>query len=75
MWGVLCRLVLHSAVYHLWRARNEIKHNGHPKTEEQVLRLIYWDVRSRISGKGRFAKTSESVKLCLNWNISFSVLV
>jgi len=24
MWGVLCRLVLNSAVYHVWRARNEI---------------------------------------------------
>jgi hypothetical protein len=75
MWGVLCRLVLQSAVYHLWRARNEIKHNGCPKTEEQVLRSIYWDVRFRFSGNGRFAKTRESVNLCLNWNISFSVLV
>jgi hypothetical protein len=37
MWGALCRLVLQSTVYHLWRARNEIKHNGCPKTEEQVL--------------------------------------
>jgi hypothetical protein len=52
LWGVLCRLVLNSAVYHLWRARNEIKHHGHSKTEEQVLRLICWDIRSRISGKG-----------------------
>jgi hypothetical protein len=75
MWGAFCRLVLQSAVYHLWRARNEIKHNCCPKTEEQVLRSIYWDVRYQISGKGRFTKTRESVNLCLNWNISFSVLV
>jgi hypothetical protein len=29
---VLCRLVLSSTVYNLRRSRNDIKHNGHPKT-------------------------------------------
>jgi hypothetical protein len=75
IWGALCRLVLQAAVYHLWRAINEIKHNSCPKTKEEVLQSIHWDVCSRISVKGRFTKTSESVNLCLNWNISFSVLV
>jgi hypothetical protein len=28
----LCRLVLSSTVYNLRRSRNDIKHNGHPKT-------------------------------------------
>jgi hypothetical protein len=71
MWSVLCRLVLNSAVYHLWRARNEIKHHGRPKTEEQVIWLIYWDIRSRISRQGKFMKTRENVALCLSWNIAF----
>jgi hypothetical protein len=73
--GVLCRLALSSVVYHLWKARNEIRHQGRPKTEEQLLRLIYWEIRSRISGKGRFLKTKGNFVLCLNWNIPFAVLV
>jgi hypothetical protein len=75
LWGVLCRLALSSAVYHLWRARNEIRHHGRPKTEEQLLRLIYWEIRSCISGKGKFTKTRENIALCLNFSITFSVLV
>jgi hypothetical protein len=73
--GVLCRLALSSVVYHLWKARNEIRHQGRPKTEEQLLRSIYWEIRSCISGKGRFSKTKENFVLCLNWNIPFDVLV
>jgi len=44
MMDVLCRLVLSSIVYGIWRARNEIKHHGQPKTEEQTLKLIFWEV-------------------------------
>jgi len=39
--GVLCKLILSSTVYYLWRARNEIKAHGRPKTEEQILRMIF----------------------------------
>jgi len=42
-------LILSSTVYGIWRARNEIRHNGHPRTEEQILKAILWEVRSRIS--------------------------
>jgi hypothetical protein len=49
MEGILCRLILSSTVYGIWRARNEIRHNGHPRTEEQILKAILWEVRSRIS--------------------------
>lgn len=40
----LCRLVLSSSIYNLWRARNEIKHSDHPKIEEQILKAIFWEV-------------------------------
>jgi hypothetical protein len=36
---------------------------------------IYWEIRFRILGKGRFPKTKENIALCLNWNIPFAVLV
>jgi hypothetical protein len=38
---MLCCLVLGSIVYYLWRTRNELKHAGQPRTEEQPLKKIY----------------------------------
>jgi hypothetical protein len=49
---LLCRLVMGSVVYNLWRTRNEIKHAGLPSTEEQLLNKILWETRNRIIGKG-----------------------
>jgi hypothetical protein len=40
--GVLCRLIFGSVVYNIWRARNEVRFLGHPKSEEQILKLIFW---------------------------------
>jgi hypothetical protein len=62
-------------MYHLWRARNEIKVQGHPKTEEQILRLIFSEVRNRISGRGKFIKNIENVALFRMWNIDEAILV
>lgn len=75
MYDVLCKLVLRSTVYHLWRARNEIQHSGIPNTEDQILKVIIWEVRSRILGKGRFNKSLENFRLCQNWNLSVKLLV
>jgi len=33
MLGLTCRLVLSAAVYGLWRARNELRFGGHPRTD------------------------------------------
>ncbi|GLT71182.1 hypothetical protein SLA2020_432160 [Shorea laevis] len=71
----LCRLVLSSTVYNLWRARNEIKHCGQPKTEEQLLKAIVWEVRSRILGKGKFRMSRENLLLCQAWNLPIDLLV
>jgi hypothetical protein len=54
--AVLCKLILSSVVYNLWQAKNELRFQGWPKTEEQILKKIFWDIRSWISGKGRFIK-------------------
>jgi hypothetical protein len=75
MLGVLCRLVLSAAVYGIWRGRNDISFGGQPSTEEQILKLIFWEVRFRVSGKGKFKKNLENVQLCLNWNIDVNILV
>jgi hypothetical protein len=62
--GVLCRLILSSIVYGIWRAINAIKHSGQPKTEEQILKSIFCEVRSRISDEGKFKKNRENIKIC-----------
>jgi hypothetical protein len=59
--GILYQLILNSTVYSIWCAQNEIKHHGHPRIEEQILKTIFWEVRTRISGRGCFQKTKESI--------------
>jgi hypothetical protein len=75
MEGIVYRLILSSPVYGIWRARNEIKHHGQSRTEEQILKSIFWEVRTRISGRGCFKKTKESIRLCHSWNIDTRFLV
>jgi hypothetical protein len=36
----LCRLVLGSTVYHIWRNRNALKHDYHPLSEDQLMQTI-----------------------------------
>jgi hypothetical protein len=43
--------------------------------EEQILRLIFWEVRNRISGRGKFIKNGENMDLCRLWNIDEGILV
>jgi hypothetical protein len=74
MLGVLCRLIFGFAIHGLWKARNAIRFCGVPYTEEQILKRIFWDVRTWISGKGSFKKTRENVLLCQIWNLDDSVL-
>jgi hypothetical protein len=57
MHASLCRLVLSSSIYNIWSFRNEINHNGHPKIEEQLLKVIFWEVRSIILRRGKFQKS------------------
>jgi hypothetical protein len=72
MFGVICQLVLSATVYGLWRDRNEIRFGGHPKTEEHILKLIFWEVRFLV--KGSCKKYLENVRLCSTWNIDVNVL-
>jgi hypothetical protein len=72
--GSICKLILSSAVYGLWRTRNEIKFGSQPRNEEQILKLIFWEVRFRVSGKGKFKKTLENINLCHKWNIDVNIL-
>ncbi|GLT72246.1 hypothetical protein SLA2020_441990 [Shorea laevis] len=63
---ILCRLVLSSTVYNVWRTRNEIKHEGHPKTEEQVLKAIIGKCGPEFWGGEHSVEPGESF-LCQAW--------
>jgi hypothetical protein len=52
--GTICRLILSSTVYSIGRERNEIKFGDQPKTEEQILKIIFWEIRYRVFGKRKF---------------------
>jgi len=71
----ICRLVLSATVYNIWRNRNELKYGNHPKTEEQLMQKIFWEVRTRVLGKGRFKKITENMDLCRNWSTKEEILV
>jgi hypothetical protein len=73
--AIFCRLVLGSTVYNIWCTRNELKHAGHPFTEEQILKKIMWEVRTRIVGKGIFSKTRENLMFCSLWNLPTDLLI
>jgi predicted negative regulator of RcsB-dependent stress response len=61
--GLLCRLVLGSVIYNIWQTRNEIKHLGQPCSEEQILKKVLWEVRTKIAGKGKFPKIEGNMDL------------
>ena len=73
--AILCRLVLGAAVYNLWHTRNELKHSGQPSTEEQLLKKIIWEVRSRLAGKGNFPMTRENLILVSLGNLPADLLL
>ena len=47
-------------VFGLWRNRNEIRHDGHSHTEEQLLQQIHWEVRAKLWPKGKFGYTARN---------------
>jgi hypothetical protein len=73
--GVRCGLILSFTVHDIWRVRNAIKHNGQSKIEEQILKFIFWKVQSQISGKEKFKKYRENIRICHCWNLDTDQLV
>jgi len=58
----------YGTVYNIWCNGNELKHGSHPKSAEQVLQQIKWEVRSRILGKGKFKLTVGNEGLCSSFH-------
>ena len=72
---LLCRLVFWVVVYNLWHTRNELRHAGSPSTEEQILKKVMWEVRTRLARSENFPKTRENISLSSLWNLPSEMLV
>jgi len=64
----ICRLVLSSTIYNMWRNRNETKHEVRNRGAdlEKNNNNNNWDVRPRVLGKDRFKRNVENVVMCRN---------
>lgn len=71
---LIWRLVLGFTVYNLWLTRNELVHADHPCSEEQILKKIVWEVKTRIAGKWKFPSTRENILLYSLWNLPAEIL-
>jgi hypothetical protein len=73
--GLMCCLVLGYVIYNIWYTRNEIKHLGYSSYEEQILKKVFWEVRARIAGKGKFPKTRRNLVLASKWNLPIKLFM
>jgi hypothetical protein len=67
MKAYLCRLVLCSVMSNIWTNRNAVCYANHPKTEEQLLKQIVWNVRTQLLTHVKFKKTKGNVIICKAW--------
>jgi hypothetical protein len=65
----LGRLCLGATVYQLWSQRNDLLHCNNPRTEEDILTQIKWEVRARVLAKGHFKCLGKSLLLVYRWNL------
>jgi hypothetical protein len=70
-WKHIC---LSSSVYAIWKERNSIRHGAHLLTEEKILLKIRWEIRTRITSKCKYVRSSENIHLCRNWGLPDGVL-
>jgi len=49
---VVCKLAWCSAVYNIWRHRNDVKYGHKANAKEKMLQKVCWEVRTRIIGEG-----------------------
>jgi superfamily II helicase len=73
--AVICRRAWGSAVYHLWMQRNYVKFGNHLISEEKIIQMVCWEVRTRIMRKDNFMSSGENLVLCANWDIPTHVLI
>lgn len=61
--NVLCKLSWGPTVYHIWKQRNDIKHSNHIRSEEQMIKHLKWEIRTRVPARGRFQSSLENISV------------
>lgn len=50
--STLCRLGWEATIYHIWKQRNNIRHDGQVYTEEKIVSQIRWEDRTKLISTG-----------------------
>jgi hypothetical protein len=58
IWTTLCKVCLGASIYHLWRQRNDLLHGNVPRTKEQIIAHIPWEVKKKIMARCRIKDTA-----------------
>lgn len=66
---ILCKSALETVVYHIWKHRNDDRHRNVLKSKEQILKIIDWEIRTRIMGIGKFKRSEINKMLCGRWGL------
>ncbi|XP_062173652.1 uncharacterized protein LOC133879125 [Alnus glutinosa] len=69
LWTTLCRLCFGAAVYHIWRQRNDLLHGNVPRTEEQIVAYIHWEVKTKFMASCRIMDSASNKRLIQEWNL------
>jgi hypothetical protein len=67
--ATLCGLCFGATVYHLWRHRNDLLHDNSPRSEEDLVKQVKWEVRSRVLARCSAKKIVNSARLDQKWSL------
>lgn len=59
----LYKLSFWACVYHLWKQRNDLLCGNTPKTKEDMVDSVRWEIRARIMVKWTFKLSTENLEL------------
>jgi hypothetical protein len=54
--AILSKMSLAAVVYYIRLQRHAIHHGSTPRSENQILNAVNWDIKHRVFCKGRFKK-------------------
>ncbi|GJS15039.1 hypothetical protein Tco_0409511 [Tanacetum coccineum] len=69
--SILMRIVLPSAVYHIWKERNTRLYTGDEINDKTMLKIIIENVKFQLMCL-KVMKSPNVVKIALNWNVEMN---
>ncbi|GJR00373.1 hypothetical protein Tco_0523357 [Tanacetum coccineum] len=69
--SILMRIVLPSAMYHIWKERNTRLYTGDEIDDKTLLKIIIENVKLQLMCL-KVKKSPNAVKIALNWNVEMN---